>query len=202
MNLVLLGPPGSGKGTQAKLLVQRFGLKPIVMGDELRKYKKKLGIEKILSKGELITDEIIFKVLECSISSQRDKLLIDGVPRNIQQAKHLDKVVDIDWAILLNIKDINVLVGRIEGRMICPECSADYHSTFKKPAKDNMCDICKHGLIRRSDDSREVLKRRVEVYNDNIEDILEYYSKTKRLHEVNADQDLERVYSDVVEVLA
>ena len=178
MNLILLGPPGSGKGTQAKLLVQNKGYIQLSTGDMLRESRKsgtELGklVASVMDAGDLVTDEIVISLIEEKLNTIKNQgIIFDGFPRTLAQADALDRLMErfntkIDLAVELTL-DSNKLIERIIGRISCPNCGAMFHRTNNSPKKEGVCDFCGTHLIQRPDDNEESFRTR----------LLEYYSKT------------------------
>lgn len=205
MNLVLFGAPGAGKGTQAKLLSEKLGLKHISTGDLLREELKKnsdLGSQakKFIEAGELVPDSLVTKLIEQEILSLNHNkgFILDGFPRNLSQAKDLDRILQehrllIDLAIYLEATQ-DTIIQRLSGRRVCKKCFANFHIVNKPPKKENICDYCGAELYQRPDDKEETIKNRLKVYLESCSSLIGYYKSQGKLLEVNADLDAEGVF--------
>lgn len=185
MKLIIFGPPGSGKGTYASILEKKLGIPKINTGDLLREIAKsgtELGkkITEYQTKGELVPDDIVIDVLKERISKSDclNGFILDGYPRTIPQAEALEKISSPDVIINLIVPQ-SVIVTRLSGRLICPNCNAIYHKLFLKPKNDEICDKCGSKLIQREDDKPEVIKERFRVYQKQSKPLIDYYKKKK-----------------------
>jgi adenylate kinase len=212
MNLVLLGPPGSGKGTLAKLLSSELKIPHISTGDMLRK-EAKLGtflgnkVKPLMEKGELVPDQIILEVMKERIGKPdcRKGFLLDGFPRTIPQALGIDEMLkestkSIDWVLKLEVSEDCVL-KRLGGRWICPECGAFFNLYTKPPQKNLICDFCGSKLYQRPDDAPEVILNRLKVYKEETLPIEEYYEKQGKLRKVNGELDPDSILKNVLNIL-
>ncbi|MDK2849577.1 MAG: adenylate kinase [Candidatus Woesearchaeota archaeon] len=198
MKIVLLGPPGSGKGTQAKILSEKLGLKHISTGDLLREETKKetplsKKIKEILDEGKLISDEFVFEILKQNLPS--DNYILDGLPRTVSQAKMLDDMVKIDFIFLIDVED-EFIVERIVNRRMCPKCGRIYNLKTNKPKNDTLCDVCSVPLIQRDDDNEEVVRKRLSEYHNQTEPVLDYYSS--RLIRIDGEKPIEEVTQQIL----
>jgi adenylate kinase len=200
MKLILVGPQGCGKGTQAKILAKKLKIPHISTGDMLRNYKGKLRkeIDSYINKGKLIPDELMIRILKERLdkSDCEDGFILDGFPRNINQAESLDKVCTIDNAIEIKISD-EESVRRVSSRLSCPECGAVYNKITKTPKVEGFCDECQSKLITRDDDKPKAIKKRLEIYHDETEKILDYYDSIR----VDGAQDIKKVTADIIKAL-
>jgi len=208
MNIILMGPPGAGKGTQAKMLVEKYGLKHISTGDILRDAVKKgtpLGLraKEYMEKGELVPDEIMVGLIKEVLP--KENFILDGFPRTLPQAKALDNMlknegIRIDAVIFFNVDD-NIIVERLSGRRSCPSCGAVYHMKYNPPRSDELCDRCGTKLVQRDDDKEEVVRRRLEVYRKQTEPLINYYREKGILKIVDGSGSVEEVSKKVTSVL-
>jgi adenylate kinase len=185
VKLIIFGPPGSGKGTYASILEKQLGIPKINTGDILREIAKsgsELGkkIAEYQGKGELVPDEIVIDVLKERISKPDcvNGFILDGYPRTIPQAEALEKISPPDVIINLIVPQ-SVIIARLSGRLICPNCNAIYHKIFLKPKNDEICDNCGSKLVQREDDKPEVIKERLKVYQKQSKPLIDYYKKKK-----------------------
>ena len=210
--LIILGPPGSGKGTQAKLLAEKFNLVHISTGDILRAAvdsSKVLGQEAkgYMDRGELVPDGVMLKIMRERLSEDETAsgFIFDGFPRTIPQAEGLTSVlgemgINIYEVIKLKVSD-DTLTKRLTGRLFCPKCGADFNLHFKPPKEGWLCNHCKVELKRRSDDSEEVIKNRLEVYRHRTGPIEDFYRLQYKLKEVDGEGDSSSVFEMILEVI-
>ncbi|MFH1202210.1 MAG: adenylate kinase [Candidatus Omnitrophota bacterium] len=210
--LVLLGPPGSGKGTQAKLLSDNFNLVHISTGDLLRRevaqgtdLGKKAKI--IMEKGELVPDSLVNSMLKGEIKRQDSKngFIFDGYPRNLKQAAQLDNILkqnklDLSWVIYFKAS-LNVIIQRLSGRRVCEACGANYHITNMPPKVAGRCDLCNEELIQRKDDSKDSVRKRIEVYDEQTKDLVSFYEKQLKLRVVSGDLSAQEVFKEIDKIL-
>lgn len=209
MKIILLGAPGSGKGSIAKLLVEHFKLAHISTGDLFRAAINKddefaQQIKSIVSSGQYVPDSITNKIASDAIveaSKNYDGFILDGYPRTVDQANYLKEITNIDYVLYLDI-DNEELIKRITGRRICPNCGAIYNvNTAPKPTNDNICDVCGSLLIQRKDDNIEVAKKRIDVYVEQTEPLIQFYENEKILVKLNANQDLQNLFNEVKKII-
>ncbi len=212
MLIILLGPPGAGKGTQAKRIVSENNLVYISTGEILRKAVKEetsLGFraKQYMDQGQLVPDELVVEIVKDRLVEPDDKkgALLDGFPRTVTQAKFLDKVLPdvnakIDRVILIEVEE-NELIERLTGRRVCSECGANYHVQFQPPKVRNVCDRCGGDLYQRDDDSLETVKERLEVYKQQTEPLISFYQEKELLSTVDGNQDIDGVYKQINSII-
>lgn len=204
MNYILIGPPGAGKGTQAKKIVEKFGIVHLSTGEMFRKAKKSDEvIRKLLASGELISDEIVVDMVKnCLLKDDVKKgFLLDGFPRTLNQAQKLDIILEkedikIDRVLFIDLK-FEEAIKRILGRKIC-SCGASYHMLFSPPKQDGKCDVCNKELIQRNDDKEEIVKNRLNVYENQTKPVIEYYRKKNFLIEIDGAKSESEVFKEIV----
>ena len=209
MKIIMLGAPGAGKGTQAKLIADKYNIPHISTGDIFRANIKEgtaLGLEakEYMDKGQLVPDELTVRILLDRVSKDDCKrgYVLDGFPRTIPQAQVLDNEVanlgdKIDYAIDVDVPDENI-IRRMSGRRCCPKCGATYHTEHIKPQKEGICDVCGTALVIRDDDREETVKNRLEVYHRQTQPLIDHYSKLNILRTVDGTRDMEDVFAAIV----
>jgi len=212
MNLVILGPPGAGKGTQAVRLAQAFALRHLSSGDLLRAERAKgseLGKKaaEYMDAGKLVPDEIIIGAVLAQLSDLGDKagLLLDGFPRTVVQAESLGEALNqagkrVDAVPALAVPD-NLIVDRITGRRTCPRCNAVYHVKTLPPARDGICDADGAALVQRPDDTAEVVKQRLDAYHRQTAPLEAYYRNKGLLVEVDGTKEMDAVFQALSEAV-
>ena len=212
MKLVLIGAPAAGKGTQAARLVEHYSIAHISTGDMLREEVAKetpLGMEAktIMASGGLVSDEIIIAMVKERIKKDdcKNGFILDGFPRTIPQAESLDAALSrlgeaVDYAINVEVPDENI-VKRMGGRRACVGCGATYHLVYAAPKKEGICDNCGAELILRDDDKPETVQKRLGVYHEQTQPLIDYYTKKGILKEVDGTMDMGDVFKAIVEIL-
>ena len=208
MNLILLGAPGAGKGTQAEMLAAKLQIPTISTGNMLREAMANgsdLGkqVKQCMDEGRLVSDELVLGIVAERTAKPdcQNGFILDGVPRTLAQAKALDEMgVRLDHVVSLEIDDA-VIEGRMTGRRVCPKCGASYHITANPPKKDNTCDQCGEGLIIRKDDAPETVRNRLKVYHESTEVLKDYYAAQNKLRKIEGNQSIEGAFKDILEAL-
>jgi adenylate kinase len=215
MRILLIGPPGAGKGTQADILTKEYKIPHIATGDLFRdniKNKTALGlqVEDILKSGKLVSDDITIKMIAARLDQPDCKkgFILDGFPRNLPQAEALEKLltekgIKLDAVVQLDVDD-KKLIERIAGRFSCGECTEGYHDTFKPPHDPDKCDKCgadKSKFIRRADDNEATVRKRLETYHGQTEAILPFYKSRNLLKKVNGMAPMPEVTSQILTAL-
>lgn len=208
MNLVLMGLPGAGKGTQAEKIVQKYGIPHISTGDMFRaaiKDETELGLKakSFMDKGELVPDEVTIGIVRERLSKNdcEKGFLLDGFPRTVAQAEALENILaqlnrKIDYVINVDV-DQNILMERLTGRRICKDCGATYHLVFNPPAKEGVCDRCAGELYQRADDNEATVQNRLDVNIKQTKPLLDFYETKGYLRNINGQQDINKVFSDL-----
>jgi len=214
MNIILLGPPGAGKGTQAKQLAQKLGLPHISTGDLLRdnvSRQTELGKEskKYMEKGALVPDELVSNMLKERLLLEPDTkkgFILDGYPRNVSQAENLDeflrkRTLDIDFVFYLETSE-KVIVQRLSGRLVCKKCGLNFHATNMPPKRKHICDACGGTLYQRSDDKIDTVKARLVVYGNEVSGLIKHYEADDRLWRISADEDADIVLNKLIDIVS
>ena len=212
MKIIMLGAPGAGKGTQAKLIAEKYGIPHISTGDIFRaniKEGTELGKEakEYMDKGQLVPDELTVRILLDRVSKDdcANGYVLDGFPRTIPQAEVLDNEVaklgdKIDFAIDVEVPDEDI-IRRMGGRRACLKCGATYHVEHIPPKKEGICDTCGSELVLRDDDKPETVKNRLNVYHKQTQPLIDHYSKQNILRTVDGTQDMNAVFDSIVKLL-
>lgn len=212
MKILVMGPPGAGKGSQSTRIREHYNIVSISTGQMFRdayNNNEPIGLEamKYIKEGNLVSDEITNEIVRIRLSKTdtEDSFILDGYPRTVAQAIALDKMLEEMGTSLDSVVNIlsshDVLFERMEQRRVCKGCDATYHLRFKKPSSDGICDKCGSELYQRLDDSHESVQRRLEIYESKTKPLLDYYDKKGILYNVNGMQDFNHVYEDIVEIL-
>ena len=212
MKIIMLGAPGAGKGTQAKMIAEKFGIPHISTGDIFRaniKNGTELGkkAKEFMDKGQLVPDELTVEILLDRVANDdcKNGYVLDGFPRTIPQADVLDKELtklgdQVDFAINVDVPDENI-VRRMSGRRACLKCGATYHIEHIPPKTEGICDKCGSELVQRDDDKPETVQNRLSVYHEQTQPLIEYYEKKNILKSVDGTKDMQEVFSDIVNSL-
>ena len=208
MNLILLGAPGAGKGTQAELLMKALSIPAISTGNMLREAMangSELGkqLKQIMDSGSLVSDDVILSIVAERVSRDdcKNGFILDGVPRTLSQAKALDAAaVPIDHVVSIEIDD-SVIEGRMTGRRVCAKCGASYHITANPPKTEGICDLCGAELVIRKDDAPETVRHRLEVYHETTEVLKAYYTEQGKLRLVDGNQPIEDTHRDILKAI-
>ncbi len=213
MELLLMGPPGAGKGTQAEVLTEKFNIPHISTGDMFRAAVKEgteLGkkAKECMDKGQLVPDEVTIGIVKERLSKDDCKkgFLLDGFPRTVEQADALTKILEELTRPNIRVLNINVpkeeLVERAVGRRICKGCGKTYHLKFNPPKKENVCDACGKELYQRADDTAETMNERIGVYEASTKPLIEYYKKMGVYEEVDGKLSIEKVSEALIGLLS
>ena len=205
MNMILLGAPGAGKGTQAELLTKKLSIPAISTGNMLREAIANgtdLGkeVKQYMDGGMLVPDELILSIIAQRVQQPdcENGFILDGVPRTLAQAEALDaKGVRIDHVVSIEIDDA-VIEGRMTGRRVCGKCGASYHITANPPATEGICDQCGAELMIRKDDAPETVRKRLQIYHESTEVLKDYYAKSGKLVLVEGNQSIEGANRDIL----
>ncbi|MEH7300499.1 adenylate kinase [Neobacillus drentensis] len=212
MNLVLMGLPGAGKGTQAERIVEKYGIPHISTGDMFRAAMKEgteLGLQakSFMDKGELVPDEVTIGIVRERLSKDdcQKGFLLDGFPRTVPQAEALENLLadltkKIDYVINIDV-DKSILMDRLTGRRICKDCGSTYHLVFNPPAKEGVCDRCGGELYQRADDNAETVQNRLDVNIEQSAPLLAFYEDKGYLRTIDGQQDISKVLIDIEELL-
>lgn len=206
MNIVLMGPPGAGKGTQAVRIAETYGIPHISTGDIFRATVKSgtpLGeeLQRYMSQGQLVPDDITIRIVHERLQQPDcvSGFLLDGFPRTIEQAVALDKTLDanpIDMVLSIEVAD-EELIRRLTGRRVCQSCGSTYHVDFNTPKTEGICDKCGKELHQRVDDTITTVKNRLEVYNRQTEPLISYYREQGKLISIDGSQAIDKVFQDI-----
>ncbi len=212
MKIIMLGAPGAGKGTQAIKIADKYGIPHISTGDLFRSNignNTELGREakQYMDAGKLVPDELTVRMLFDRVSNEdcKNGYVLDGFPRTIAQAEVLEEEVGkrddrIDFVINVDVPDDHI-IRRMSGRRACPKCGATYHIEHVPPKKEGICDSCGEQLILRNDDAPETVQKRLDVYHEQTQPLIDFYDKRKILRTVDGTKDLQDVFQEIVKIL-
>ncbi|NLM05628.1 MAG: adenylate kinase [Tissierellia bacterium] len=212
MRLILVGPPGVGKGTQAKEICKKFNIPHISMGDMLRDNVKRgtaLGLEAkgYMDEGKLVPNSLVMNIAKERLKEDdvKNGFLLDGYPRNIGQAEKLEedlKELGMELTRVINLKaDSKTLIERISGRRICKACEKSYHLLFNPPKVEGVCDDCGGELYQRADDNEETVKNRIDVYTRETEPLIEFYKERSILTDIDATAPIDSITAEIIKQL-
>lgn len=208
MNLILLGAPGAGKGTQAEKICEKFNIPAVSTGNIIREALKNgtdmgLKAKSYIDAGKLVPDDVVIGIIKERLAEDdcQNGFILDGFPRTIPQAEALDKMgIVIDKVVDIEVPDEKI-ASRLSGRRVCLKCGATYHLEYKKPAKEGICDACGDELVQRKDDSPETVLDRLNVYHEQTEPLKDYYEKTGKLVIVEGQEEVADTTALVFKVL-
>ena len=207
MNIIIFGPQGSGKGTQAKILSDKFNIPHISTGVIFRTHIKKqtkIGkkIATLINNGDLVPDEITNSIIKKWLKKANAKngFILDGYPRDLAQAKYLSTITNLTFALEIWISDI-VAIERISQRRICSKCKSVYHLVSKPPKNEQTCDICHGDLIVRQDDKPNAVKKRLDLYHSKTESLIEFYKKLKIFHQIDGEKSITKVSEKILKTV-
>ena len=209
MKLILLGAPGAGKGTQAEIISETYKIPTISTGNIIRAALKEgtemgLKAKAYTEKGELVPDEIVIGIIKERLSEPdcNGGFILDGFPRTIPQAEALDNMgIAVDAALSIEVEDSEI-VKRMSGRRVCEKCGASYHTEYKKPQKDGICNVCGGNLVIRKDDEPETVLNRLSVYHEQTEPLKDYYNKQNKLLIVEGQDDVKDTTALVLKAIS
>ena len=212
MNVVLLGPPGAGKGTQAARIVEKYGVPHISTGDIFRaniKAGTELGkrAQEYMNRGELVPDELVVEIATDRLAADdcKEGFLLDGVPRTVFQAEKLDEFMASKGRKIEHVLNIEVgrddLMARLTGRRVCKSCGASFHVVNIPPKQEGICDNCGAELVQRADDNEETASNRIEVYNRETKPLIDYYEKAGNIVNIDGGKAAEDVFAAIADRL-
>lgn len=213
MNLILLGPPGAGKGTQAKMMIDTYQIPQISTGDILRaalKERTPLGLKakEYMDKGLLVPDEVVIDIIRERLKEPdcRKGYILDGFPRTVAQAQALDKVLTdmqsaIDHVISIEV-DKGELIKRLTGRRTCRQCGRGYHAIFDPPLNKDLCDKCQGELYQRDDDNEDTVRNRLDVYDSQTFPLIQYYKEKNLVRSIDGQGSIQQIFERIAKVLS
>lgn len=212
MNIILFGAPGAGKGTQAKVLIEKFAIPQISTGDILRaavKEETEMGLKAkaAMESGQLVSDDIIIGIIKDRLKKDdcKNGFILDGFPRTVAQAKELDKLMQemeiaLDKVISLNVTDEEI-VKRITGRRVCPACGASFHVSLNPSKQEGKCDYCGGELVSRKDDNEETVVKRLDAYKNQTSPLINFYTEKNIFFEIDGEQAVDKITSEIIKLL-
>ena len=212
LNLIFLGPPGAGKGTQARMIQDKYSIPQISTGDLMRSEissGSSLGnrVKSFIESGGLVPDELTLSIVLNRLKKDdcKNGYLLDGFPRTVGQATALDAALaemnnELSGVIALEVED-SELTSRLADRRICKGCGDSYHLQYKRPAVEGKCDHCGGELYQRSDDSEEVIKNRLKTYHEQTAPLVDFYGKKKKLHKINGKNKIDVIFSEICAII-
>jgi adenylate kinase len=202
--ILILGPPGAGKGTQCRTIAAEYGVDHITTGDALRS-NKEMDISEMdteydtpgeyMDAGDLVPDTVVNAIVEEALTSA-DGFVLDGYPRNLEQAAELEGMTDLDVVLSLTVER-EELIERLTGRRVCEECGTNYHVEFDQPEREGVCDECGGELIQREDDARESVENRLDVFEENTAPVVDHYSDHAGFVEIDGERPPDEVWEDI-----
>ena len=203
-HVLLLGAPGAGKGTQSKRLAEAFGIEHVTTGDALRA-NKDMDIGHMdteydtprayMEAGELVPDAVVNEIVKTALN-EADGYVLDGYPRNLDQAEYLSDITSLDAVVFLDVSETE-LVDRLTGRRVCDDCGANYHVEFSPPEEEGVCDECGGDLIQRDDDNEESVRNRLDVFDEETQPVIEYYDERAAFVEIDGEGTPDEVWSEI-----
>jgi adenylate kinase len=207
-HILLLGAPGAGKGTQSKRLAAEFDLEHVTTGDALRA-NKDMDLSHMetefdtprayMEAGELVPDAVVNEIVKTALQ-EADGYVLDGYPRNLDQAEFLSEITDLDAALFLDVSE-EELVDRLTGRRVCDDCGANYHVEFAPPEEAGVCDDCGGDLVQRDDDTEDTVRERLRVYAENTEPVVDHYRERGELIEIDGEATPDEVFEAIVDAV-
>ena len=212
MNIIMLGAPGAGKGTQAEMIAEKYGIPHISTGDIFRmniREQTELGkkVKGYLDRGELVPDDLTTNLVSDRIRKPdcEKGFILDGFPRTLNQAECLEKEAEalgirIDCALDIEVAD-EAIIKRMSGRCFCPQCGAVYHTEYLKPKKDGICDRCGSALVIREDDKPETVQKRLDVYHEMTEPLIRFYADRNLIRSIDGSRDRKVIFEEITTLL-
>lgn len=202
--ILIIGPPGAGKGTQSSRIADEYGVEHVTTGDALRANKgmdiSHMDVEydtpaEYMDAGDLVPDDVVTAIVEEALS-EADGFVLDGYPRNLDQAAELEAMTDLDVILSLDV-DREELIDRLTGRRVCSECGTNYHVSFDPPEQEGVCDECGGTLTQREDDTREAVENRLDVFEDNTAPVIEHYREHEGMVSIDGNDAPDAVWEDI-----
>lgn len=207
-NVIFIAPPAAGKGTQSSILKERYGYNHLSTGDMLREVVASgsefgLEVKNIIDKGNLVSDEIMIKLIKEALTKKGEPFILDGFPRTLNQAISLDSIIDDNYEVIYLDLDRDAAIKRMEGRLTC-KCGKSYNLNEEalRPKVDGICDNCKSHLEKRNDDNSEAFIIRYDVFLNNTKPVLDYYENKNKLHKIDVNRNVLDISNDILKVVA